>query len=153
MNTFVINLLNNKLTDSSKATVTIKSTRQKGVYPYTLFYWTCICVRVSSLLPVCHQVSTTGQRPSPTTLWYHSHASVLMGSPTAHTEGTPPHYRVKHSFVPLFKWVFFQYFAHKGGLLFFMLSSVFNHWKGTVATCVCVHVISCHAVLCYGMLT
>jgi hypothetical protein len=31
---------------------------------------------------VCHQVSTTGQRPSPTTLWYHSHASGLIGSPT-----------------------------------------------------------------------
>lgn len=38
-------------------------------------------------LPVCHQVSTTGQRPSPTTVWYHSQASVLMGSPTAHRRG------------------------------------------------------------------
>ena len=31
---------------------------------------------------VCHQVSTTGQRPSPTTWWYQRHASGLMGSPT-----------------------------------------------------------------------
>src|SRR5436189_6324393 len=31
---------------------------------------------------VCHQVSTIGQRPSPTTLWYHSQASGLIGSPT-----------------------------------------------------------------------
>ena len=32
--------------------------------------------------PVCHQVSTTVQRPSPTTLWYHNHASSFRGSPT-----------------------------------------------------------------------
>ena len=31
---------------------------------------------------VCHQVSTIGQRPSPTTRQYHSHASGLIGSPT-----------------------------------------------------------------------
>src|SRR3954447_23184004 len=31
---------------------------------------------------VCHQVSTIGQRPSPTTLWYHIQASGLIGSPT-----------------------------------------------------------------------
>ena len=31
---------------------------------------------------VCHQVSTIGQRRSPTTRWYHSHASGLIGSPT-----------------------------------------------------------------------
>src|ERR1700722_10800020 len=31
---------------------------------------------------VCHQVSTIGQRSSPTTRWYHSHASGLIGSPT-----------------------------------------------------------------------
>ena len=31
---------------------------------------------------VCHQVSTTGQRPPPTTFWYQIHASGLMGSPT-----------------------------------------------------------------------
>ena len=31
---------------------------------------------------VCHQVSTMGQRPSPTTRWYQSHASGLIGSPT-----------------------------------------------------------------------
>ena len=31
---------------------------------------------------VCHQVSTTGQRPSPTTRQYHSQASGLIGSPT-----------------------------------------------------------------------
>src|ERR1700722_16387576 len=31
---------------------------------------------------VCHQVSTMGQRPSPTTRGYHSQASGLMGSPT-----------------------------------------------------------------------
>ena len=31
---------------------------------------------------VCHQVSTTGQRRSPTTPWYHSQASGLIGSPT-----------------------------------------------------------------------
>ena len=31
---------------------------------------------------VCHQVSTTGQRPPPTTSRYHIHASGLMGSPT-----------------------------------------------------------------------
>src|SRR4029078_4052921 len=30
---------------------------------------------------VCHQVSTIGQRSSPTTRWYHYHASGLMGSP------------------------------------------------------------------------
>src|ERR1700754_4364697 len=31
---------------------------------------------------VCHQVSTIGQRPPPMTLWYHIHASGLIGSPT-----------------------------------------------------------------------
>jgi hypothetical protein len=31
---------------------------------------------------VCHQVSTTAQRPSPTTSWYHRQVSGLMGSPT-----------------------------------------------------------------------
>ena len=31
---------------------------------------------------VCHQVSTMGQRSPPMTLWYHIHASGLMGSPT-----------------------------------------------------------------------
>ncbi len=31
---------------------------------------------------VCHQVSTIGQRSSPTTRWYHSQASGLIGSPT-----------------------------------------------------------------------
>jgi hypothetical protein len=31
---------------------------------------------------VCHQVSTMGQRSSPTTRWYHSQASGLIGSPT-----------------------------------------------------------------------
>ena len=31
---------------------------------------------------VCHQVSTIGQRSPPTTLWYHSHALGLIGSPT-----------------------------------------------------------------------
>ncbi len=34
------------------------------------------------LLPVCHHVSTTVQRPSPTTLLYHRHASSFRGSPT-----------------------------------------------------------------------
>ena len=39
---------------------------------------------VIMMLPVsvCHQVSTMGQRPPPTTLWYHVQASGLMGSPT-----------------------------------------------------------------------
>src|SRR5690349_3912086 len=31
---------------------------------------------------VCHQVSTTGHRPPPMTLWYHIQASGLIGSPT-----------------------------------------------------------------------
>src|ERR1700731_1209494 len=31
---------------------------------------------------VCHHVSTTGQRPPPMFLWYHIHASGLIGSPT-----------------------------------------------------------------------
>ena len=31
---------------------------------------------------VCHQVSTIGQRSPPMCLWYHIHASGLMGSPT-----------------------------------------------------------------------
>ena len=31
---------------------------------------------------VCHHVSTIGQRRSPTTPWYHSQASGLIGSPT-----------------------------------------------------------------------
>ena len=31
---------------------------------------------------VCHQVSTIGQRPPPTTFQYHSHAFGLIGSPT-----------------------------------------------------------------------
>src|SRR3546814_12498548 len=30
----------------------------------------------------CRQVSTIGQRPSPTTRWYHSQDSGLIGSPT-----------------------------------------------------------------------
>src|SRR5919204_4025103 len=31
---------------------------------------------------VCHQVSTTGQRPPPMLVWYQTHASGLIGSPT-----------------------------------------------------------------------
>src|SRR5687768_18506411 len=31
---------------------------------------------------VCHQVSTTGQRSPPMWVWYHIHASGLIGSPT-----------------------------------------------------------------------
>jgi len=31
---------------------------------------------------VCHHVSTIGQRSPPITLWYHSHAFGLIGSPT-----------------------------------------------------------------------
>src|SRR5581483_3010813 len=31
---------------------------------------------------VCHHVSTIGQRPPPMTVWYHIHASGLIGSPT-----------------------------------------------------------------------
>src|SRR6202453_4405016 len=31
---------------------------------------------------VCHHVSTIGQRSAPITLWYHSHAFGLIGSPT-----------------------------------------------------------------------
>src|SRR5699024_5120348 len=31
---------------------------------------------------VCHQVSTTGHFSPPTCLWYHIHASGLIGSPT-----------------------------------------------------------------------
>jgi hypothetical protein len=31
---------------------------------------------------VCHHVSTIGQRPPPITVWYHIHASGLIGSPT-----------------------------------------------------------------------
>src|SRR6478672_9215316 len=31
---------------------------------------------------VCHHVSTIGQRPPPIVLWYHIHASGLIGSPT-----------------------------------------------------------------------
>ena len=31
---------------------------------------------------VCHHVSTIGQRSEPITLWYHSHAFGLIGSPT-----------------------------------------------------------------------
>src|SRR5918912_4269235 len=31
---------------------------------------------------VCHQVSTTGQRSPPMTLWYQAHARGLIGSPT-----------------------------------------------------------------------
>src|SRR5256712_14017104 len=31
---------------------------------------------------VCHHVSTIGQRPPPIVLWYHRHASGLIGSPT-----------------------------------------------------------------------
>ena len=37
---------------------------------------------ISAPVSVCHQVSTIGQRPSPTTRWYHSQASGLIGSPT-----------------------------------------------------------------------
>src|SRR3954463_9886401 len=33
-------------------------------------------------VPVCHQVSITGQRPPPMFSWYQSHASGLIGSPT-----------------------------------------------------------------------
>lgn len=35
--------------------------------------------------PVCHQVSTSVHLLSPTTLWSHSQASWLIGSPTATT--------------------------------------------------------------------
>src|SRR5918996_6446406 len=31
---------------------------------------------------VCHQVSTTGQRPPPMLVWYQTQASGLIGSPT-----------------------------------------------------------------------
>ena len=37
--------------------------------------------------PVCHQVSTTVHLPSPTTWWYHRHASSFRGSPTAQEKG------------------------------------------------------------------
>jgi len=37
-----------------------------------------MCIPVS----VCHQVSTIGRRFLPTTVWNHSHASGLRGSPT-----------------------------------------------------------------------
>src|SRR3984885_14838076 len=39
---------------------------------------------------VCHQVSTTGQRPPPMTLWYHIHASGLIGSPTVPSSRSLP---------------------------------------------------------------
>ena len=35
---------------------------------------------------VCHQVSTTGQRSAPITLWYQSQALGLIGSPTEPSE-------------------------------------------------------------------
>src|SRR5947199_412518 len=39
---------------------------------------------VMRIMPVsvCHHVSTIGQRPPPIVLWYHRHASGLIGSPT-----------------------------------------------------------------------
>src|ERR1700730_10273746 len=37
---------------------------------------------------VCHQVSMTGQRPPPIVLWYHIHASGLIGSPTVPSSRT-----------------------------------------------------------------
>src|SRR5437588_13095240 len=39
---------------------------------------------VIMIIPVsgCHHVSTIGQRPPPMNVWYHTHASGLIGSPT-----------------------------------------------------------------------
>ena len=37
---------------------------------------------ISWPVSVCHQVSTTGQRPPPMTSRYHMYASGLIGSPT-----------------------------------------------------------------------
>ena len=44
---------------------------------------------------VCHQVSTIGQRSPPITLWYHSHAFGLIGSPTE-----PSSRRLCRSYLP-----------------------------------------------------
>src|SRR6187551_841304 len=37
---------------------------------------------IAEPVSVCHQVSTIGQRSAPIFLWYHIHASGLIGSPT-----------------------------------------------------------------------
>ncbi|MNN64207.1 hypothetical protein D3C81_1796380 [compost metagenome] len=45
----------------------------------------CVLGKGVSMMPpvsVCHQVSTIGQRSSPTSWKYHSQASGLIGSPT-----------------------------------------------------------------------
>ncbi len=39
---------------------------------------------------VCHHVSTTGQRPPPTTFQYHAHAFGLIGSPTVPSSRSLP---------------------------------------------------------------
>src|SRR5580704_5903023 len=41
-----------------------------------------IGVIMTAPVSVCHHVSTMGQRSPPMTLWYHIHASGLIGSPT-----------------------------------------------------------------------
>jgi hypothetical protein len=47
---------------------------------------------------VCHQVSTTAHRPSPTTSWYQSHTSGLIGSPTEpRMRSEPRRYLFTHS--------------------------------------------------------
>jgi hypothetical protein len=51
---------------------------------------------------VCHQVSTTGQRPPPMTVWYQIHASGLMGSPTEPRRRSEERSWASGSFVPHF---------------------------------------------------
>jgi hypothetical protein len=45
---------------------------------------------------VCHQVSTIGTRPSPTTRQYHSQASGLIGSPTVPSRRRESRLRLRH---------------------------------------------------------
>ena len=53
-------------------------------FPATISAFSSLGLGVMQIPPVsvCHQVSTTSHFSSPTTLWYHSQASWLIGSPT-----------------------------------------------------------------------
>ncbi len=51
---------------------------------------------------VCHQVSTTGQRPPPTFSWYHSQARGLIGSPTLPSSRSEERSCFSRSSVPSF---------------------------------------------------
>src|SRR5438477_2205219 len=72
------------LTSSPLSSTTAASTPKKGSVALPGLVGIAPGSGVIRIEPVsvCHHVSTIGQRPPPIFLWYHIHASGLIGSPT-----------------------------------------------------------------------